>query len=429
MLAVSFAGDTPVGPVLLGLAVILLAAKLGGELFARLKQPAVLGELAVGILLGNLHHLGWSGLEFLGNEKTLRVLAEIGIVLLLFEVGLESTVRQMLRVGFSALLVAIIGVVAPAALGFGTAAWFFPGDSQYSHVFVGAILCATSVGITARVLQELRQTRSRESQIILGAAVIDDVLGLIVLATVSGMIVAADAGRVMSLGAVGWISGKALLFLVGSILVGQYLSPRIFRFSLRLRSHGLLLTFTLAFCFLLSWLAHLAGLAPIVGAFTAGLVLEEVHFTELATRERKSIHDLLHPLTSVLLPVFFVLMGLQVDLKPLLNPGILAFAGLLTAVAIVGKLACGIGVLGRGVDRLAVGFGMIPRGEVGLIFAGVGLTLTLGGKAVVSPAVYSGVVLMVMVTTIVTPPLLKLRLGKGPVELIDGTPLPPGKDP
>ncbi|MBI2932947.1 MAG: cation:proton antiporter, partial [Planctomycetes bacterium] len=312
--AVASGGGDGVAPVLLGLTVILFAAKLGGEIFERLRQPAVLGELLMGVLIGNLHLVGVTGLEFLRGQPVLNVLAEIGIILLLFEIGVESTVPQMLRVGGSALVVAVLGVVAPSVLGFFTARVFFPGESGYAHLFVGAILCATSVGITARVLQDMRKTQTPEAKVVLGAAVIDDVLGLIVLATVSGMIGAADKGTSMGMGAIAWIVGKAVLFLTVSLVVGQWLAPRVFKVATRLESRGLLLPLSLTFCFLLAYLSTLAGLAPIVGAFTAGLILEDVHFKELASREQRSLEDLLRPVSSLLLPVFFVLMGLKVEL-------------------------------------------------------------------------------------------------------------------
>src|SRR5688572_21615901 len=417
-----FSDASGVADVLLGLAIILIAAKAGGELFERLKQPAVLGELAVGVVIGNLHLAGLTGLDFLRGEHVLDILAEIGIILLLFEIGLESTVPQMLRVGGSALLVAVIGVVVPSILGYGAARLFFPSESGFAHLFVGAILCATSVGITARVLQDLRKTQTPEAKVILSAAIIDDVLGLIVLAIVSGMIAASNAGTTLGAGAIAWISAKAVLFLVASIVMGRWLAPRIFRLATHLKSRRLLLPLSLSFCFLFSYLSVLAGLAPIVGAFTAGLILENVHFQELATRERKQLEDLLHPISSLLLPVFFVLMGLKVDLRAFLDPGVLAFAGVLTVCAIIGKLACGAGVLSRGINRVAVGCGMIPRGEVGLIFAGIGLTLTLKGHPVVGPAIYSGVVIMVMITTLVTPVLLKWQLGSAEPEVENRAP-------
>jgi Kef-type K+ transport system membrane component KefB len=409
MFAVGSAGGPDVGPVLLGLTIVLVTAKLGGAAFEAFNQSAVLGELLAGVLIGTLSHLGLIEVNLLRNQPLLELLAEIGVILLLFEVGVEWTVPEMMRVGSSALGVALVGVVAPAMLGIGTAWLFFPAEPSYAHLFVGTILCATSVGITARVLQELGKTQTREAKVILGAAVIDDVLGLIVLATVSGLIEAAADGASISVAAIGGIIGKAAGFLVGAILIGRWIVPRLFRVAARLPGRGVLLPLALSFCFLLAYLSHIAGLAPIVGAFTAGLILEAVDFERLASREQRSLEDLLHPVTSIFLPVFFLLMGLKVDLRVLADVGALAFATILTVAAIVGKLACAGAVFGRQTDRFAVAFGMIPRGEVGLIFAGIGLTLSVGGRPVVSTAIYSGVVIMVMVTTFVTPPLLKWR--------------------
>lgn len=403
-------GHEVVPQILLGLAVVLLSAKLGGEVFERLGQPAVLGELVVGIAIGNLHLAGVTAFDFLREEATFAILAEIGVVLLLFEVGLESNVKEMLGVGVSAFLVAVVGVVVPSALGFGVATLFYPTASHYVHLFVGTILCATSVGITARVLKDLGALQRRESKIILGAAVIDDVLGLVVLATVTGMIGAAAAGTTLGVGAVAGIVGKASAFLVLSILVGLWLSPRMFGVATRLKSKGLLMTLSLAFCFLLSYAAQKVGLAPIVGAFTAGLILEEVHYKDLATKEHVELHHVLQPITALLVPIFFVLMGLRVDVRVFADTSVLGFAGALTAVAILGKQACSIATWEKGLDRALLGFGMIPRGEVGLIFAGIGATLVLDGRPVVSPPIFSACVIMVMATTLVTPPLLKWRL-------------------
>jgi Kef-type K+ transport system membrane component KefB len=413
MFAVGSAGPD-VGPVLLGLTIILVTAKLGGALFETFNQSAVLGELLAGVVIGTLNHLGLVEVNLLRNQPLLELLAELGVILLLFEVGVEWTVPEMMRVGSSAVGVALVGVVAPALLGVGTAWLFFPGESPYAHLFVGTILGATSVGITARVLQELGRTKTREARVILGAAVIDDVLGLIVLATVSGLIEAAAGGASVSPFAIAGTIGRAAGFLTGAILIGRWIVPRMFRVAARLPGRGVLLPLALSFCFLLAYLAHLAGLAPIVGAFTAGLILEAVDFEHLATREQRSLEDLLHPVTSIFLPVFFLLMGLKVDIRVLADVGALAFATVLTIAAIVGKLACAGAVLGRQTDRLAVAFGMIPRGEVGLIFAGIGLTLSVGGHPVVSTAIYSAVVIMVMVTTFVTPPLLKWRFAALP---------------
>jgi Kef-type K+ transport system membrane component KefB len=413
-------GD-PVAPVLAALAIILVIAKLGGDLAARLGQPAVLGELLAGVFLGNLPLPGLSGLGFFTSDPTLDMLARLGVLLLLFEVGLESTVGQMLRVGVSAFLVAILGVAAPFALGWLAGAWLLPAAGGYVHAFLGATLCATSVGITARVLQDLGQSQTPEARIILGAAVVDDVLGLVVLAVVSGLVVAADGGGSLSAGAIGMIMGKATVFLVGSLLLGVWLSPGLFRLASWLRVRGVLLAVGLSFCFLLAWLANLMGLAPIVGAFAAGLILEERHDSLFAKRGERRLAEEIHPITGFLAPVFFVLMGMRTDLRSFLQPGAPALILALTIAAIAGKQICGLGVVGRGVDRLSVGFGMVPRGEVGLIFASIGLTLHLGGRAIIDPVTYSAIVAMVILTTLVTPPALKWSLfrkgrtgGRGP---------------
>lgn len=403
---------TGIGPVLLGLGVILLCAKLGGALFERWKQPPVLGELLAGIVIGNLNHLGLGDLAFLREQPVLDVLAEIGILLLLFEVGLAWTTRDMLRVGRAAFFVAAVGIIVPSLLGIGTARLFFPSESFSQHLFVGTILCATSVGITARVLRDLRKTNTPEARLILGAAVMDDILGLIVLAVVSTMIHSAAGGLPINAGAVLAIVGRALVFLVGTILVGRWIVPQAIRLAARLPGRGVLLALSLSLCFLLAFLSQLAGLAPIVGAFAAGLILEKVELEELAVREERDLEDLLHPVTSLFLPVFFLLMGLKVDLR-VFEASVLLFAAALTAAAIIGKMACAIAAGQPGVDRWTVAIGMVPRGEVGLIFAGIGLTLSINGNPVVSPAAYSGVIIMVMVTTLVTPLLLTARLRKG----------------
>jgi Kef-type K+ transport system membrane component KefB len=403
-------GEDPVGPLLLTLAVILLAAKLGGELATRAGQPAVLGELVAGIVLGNVHLLGWSGLEPIRTDPVVGVLASLGVLLLLFEVGLESTVGEMLRVGPSALLVAAIGVAVPFALGWAGGALLLPDAGPYVHAFLGATLCATSVGITARVLQDLDRSRTAEARVILGAAVVDDVLGLVILAVVSGVIRARSAGGEVSLGAVAAIVGKAAAFLVGALAIGARASPVVFRLGARLRTRGVLLALGLAICFLLSWLAGAIGLAPIVGAFAAGLVAERVHYRGFVDRGEHGLDELVHPIAGFLVPIFFVVMGMRTDLRALADPRVLGLAAVLTLAAIAGKQACGAGVLGGGIDRLTVGIGMIPRGEVGLIFANIGLSLSLDGRPLLDAATYSAIVLVVVATTLVTPPALRWSL-------------------
>lgn len=402
----------PVTLLVLYLAVILIAAKIGGDLALRAGQPAVLGELLIGVTLGNLAALGYAGFEPMKADMNLEMLARLGVLVLLFEVGLESTVGQMLKVGFTSATVAVVGVITPFVLGWAVGAWLLPESSVYVHAFLGAALCATSVGITARVLKDIGKSQSPEARIILGAAVIDDVLGLVILAVVTGVIAAADAGAKVSYTAVVWILAKAALFLVGSLVVGVWLSPKLFSLASRLRARGVLLAAGLSFCFVLSWLAGKLGLAPIVGAFAAGLILEDLHYRKFADRGEGTLDNLVHPISSFLVPIFFVLMGMRTDLRSFMNLSILGTAGALTLAAILGKQACSLGVFTKGVNRIAVGIGMIPRGEVGLIFANIGLGLSVMGAPVVDKSTFSTVVVMVIVTTLITPPALKWSLDR-----------------
>jgi Kef-type K+ transport system membrane component KefB len=402
----------PVAFIALALAIILAGAKLGGDLAERIGQPAVLGELLVGIALGNLHLLGLGGLEPIKANATIDVLARLGVIILLFEVGLESTVGDMLQVGLRALVVAVLGVVAPWILGWGVGALLLPERSFYAHVFLGATLTATSVGITARVLRDLGRAQTAEARIILGAAVIDDVLGLVILAVVGSTIAAANAGTALSLGDVAMVVAKAVAFLFGALWLGLRLSPRVFRVTARLRGEGVLLATALVFCFLTAWLASAIGLAPIVGAYAAGLILERVHYRDFTDKGEHSLEDLIRPIGAFLVPVFFVLIGMRVDLSAFGRGDVLGLAALLTLAAIIGKQLCALGGLGTRLDRLSIGIGMIPRGEVGLIFASIGLGLSVQGEPVIDRAIYSAVVIMVMFTTLVTPPLLKWSLGR-----------------
>lgn len=449
----------PVAPVLVGIVIILLVAKVGGDLFERLGMPAVLGELTVGILLGNMAFLtGWHGLDFLHPPATidvrqklaeveriaadpdldqaerdariatiknelaeyqpyntgavLKMLAGIGVIILLFEVGLESTVRDMLAVGASSFIVATLGVVAPMILGYGVG-WLLVREENWQvHLFLGATLCATSVGITARVLKDLGRSQEPEARIVLGAAVIDDVLGLIVLAVVQGIILNGSfEARELFL-----IVAKSLGFLGGAILLGTTLFARpLFRGAMQLRGKGMLVASALVICFVFSWLANLIGLAPIVGAFAAGLILERAHYHDLGQKEKVELEEALAPIATLLVPIFFVQMGIMVDLKSFLDPSVWALAGAITLMAVIGKQVCSFGVLEKGLNRLAVGVGMIPRGEVGLIFAAQGAALRNSeGHAVVSSGTYSAIVVMVILTTMITPPVLKVVMGRRP---------------
>jgi Kef-type K+ transport system membrane component KefB len=398
----------PIVPVLFTIVLVLVAGRLGSEIAARLRQPEVLGELVAGVALGNLGLLGFHRLEYLKTDSALELLAGLGVVLLLFEVGLESTVADMLKVGGSSLAVAALGVVAPMLLGWGVGAWLLPGRATEVHLFLGATLCATSVGITARVLQEIGRSRDKEARIILGAAVIDDVMGLVILAVVAGLVAAAAAGTALSLGSIATTTGIAAGFLFGAIAIGSLVTPRLVRLASYLRARGVLQATALGFCFLLAGLSGIIGLAPIVGAFAAGLLLEKVHFRHFAGgRGEEELEPAVHPLISWLAPFFFVQMGARVDLATFGRLEVQGLALALTIAAVIGKQVCGLGVLEPGLNRLAIGLGMIPRGEVGLIFAKIGHELTMGGERVIDDATFSAVVIMVVVTTMVTPGLLK----------------------
>ncbi|HEX2250998.1 MAG TPA: cation:proton antiporter [Gemmatimonadales bacterium] len=386
--------------LLLTLAAVLIAAKLLGELAERIDQPAVLGELVAGVLLGG------SVLGIVPTEgpaaEVVHVFAELGVVLLLFEIGLETDLRELFRVGAASLSVATVGVVLPFALGFGYWAYFphagaaANADLTMTAIFVGATLTATSVGITARVLSDLHRMNSPEARIIIGAAVIDDVLGLVILTVVSGLAAGSELAPlgVMRIFAVG------VGFLVVAVLVGRYVAPRLFDLVVRMRVRYVLLVFAIAFMLALSAAAALAGSAMIIGAFAAGLILSGTNQFDTIERE-------VRPVASIFAPVFFVSVGASVNLR-LLDPsqegaaGVLGMAAVLTILAIVGKLAAGWAAPWIRFRRLVVGVGMVPRGEVGLIFADIGRR-----AGILSEAVFGAILLMVMATTFVAPPGLK----------------------
>lgn len=402
-----------IAEVLIALVIVLIAAKLGGDLFVRVGQPAVLGELVFGILVGNVDILGFRAFDFIKTDPSVAILSQIGVTLLLFQVGLESDLDKMMKVGASSLAVATIGVICPFLLGWGVSSLFLPHETVYVHAFVGATLCATSVGITARVMMDLGWLQTTEARIILGAAVIDDVQGLIVLAVVTGIIsAAAHGGGTVPASLVILIVAKATVFLVGALIIGRWIAPRVFDFASRLKASDLLLTTALAICFSLAYAAARIGLAPIVGAFAAGIILDEVHWRSFRDRGEHSMDELVRPLTAFLVPVFFVVMGARVDLRTFTHLEVLGMAAALTAAAILGKQACGLGVLQKGLDRLSVGIGMVPRGEVGLIFASIGSHLRLNGHPVIAPSTFSVIVIMVMITTLITPPALKWSVGR-----------------
>ncbi|MEM1414530.1 MAG: cation:proton antiporter [Myxococcota bacterium] len=397
-------GHGPGADVWLTLAAILLAAKLGGEIAVRLRQPAVLGELGMGILLGNLVHLGFDAFEGAAQMPAVELLANLGVALLLFEVGLESTLTEMRKVAPQSGLVAILGVLAPMGLGYGVSKLLMPDAVESLHLFVGATLCATSVGITASVLQDLRVMDRPETRVILGAAVIDDVLGLIVLAVVAGL---AQTGAVSGF-ELARISGLAAGFLIGALILGAYVMPGVFKAASKLRTSGVLAAVAIGLALLMAGLSAAAGLAPIVGAFAAGLILDEVHVRPFGKHDKHDLVPFVAPIVGFMTPIFFVRTGMMVDLSGVsAEPLVLAAA--LSVVAVIGKLVAGLGVRGA-IDRWTVGIGMVPRGEVGLIFADVGAGIMVAGHPLIEADVYMAIVLMVMVSTVVAPPWLSSRL-------------------
>ncbi len=388
---------------------MLVGAKLLGELAERIGQPAVLGELLAGVLLG-ASALGVVPTEGTSGE-VVHVLAELGVLLLLFEIGLETDLREMFRVGPASLAVATVGVVVPFALGYvywaylPHAAALASADRVTQAIFIGATLTATSVGITARVLSDLGRMSTLEARIIIGAAVIDDVLGLVILSVVSGV----ASGAAVSFFGIARTLAVAAGFLVVAVIAGRFLLPRLFDFIVRMKVRYVLLVFAFAFALGLSATAAVAGSALIIGAFAAGLILSGTNQFDTIEREVK-------PVASIFTPIFFVSIGASVDLR-LLDPtnpdarSTLAIAAVLTALAIGGKIAAGWAAPWTPYRRIVVGVGMVPRGEVGLIFADIGRR-----SGVLAEEVFGAVLLMVMVTTFVAPPALKALFGARPPE-------------
>ncbi|MBI1422969.1 MAG: cation:proton antiporter [Gammaproteobacteria bacterium] len=439
-----------IAPVILGTTSILFFALLGRFIARRLGQPSVLGELIIGIVIGMLgyafsidfieilregtaifdivgevmsghsmneaadsiipHHgahllqilSGPHGQDYLKVAQTVDIFSRYGIIFMLFLVGLETSVSELRSVGRESALVAIIGVVTPFILGFAVTALFMPGLSLKTDLFLAATLVATSVGITARVLQDLDRQQTLTARVILGAAVIDDILGLIMLAVVSGLIVSGE----FDLLHVASIIGLSALFFAASFVLG----PRFLNFAIWTVRHldisEAKMFISFLFVMILAWFANLIGLATIIGAFTAGVILHDGYFRHWgdASQHRLSIKDLIAPLETILVPIFFVLMGIQVKLETLMDTKVVLVALLLIIIAMIGKLAAGLGAR-YGCNSLAIGIGMMPRGEVGLIFASLGKSL-----GVLNDSLFSSIVIMVVVTTLLTPPLLKYTI-------------------
>ncbi len=376
-----------VNRILLDILVVLLAAKVAAELADRVQVPAVVGEIFAGVIVGP-SVLGW-----VHNSQALETLAQLGVILLLLEVGLEMDLAELGGVGRAAVLVAFTGVLVPMVTGAG--AGLALGMTGKEALFVGAALTATSVGITARVFGDLRALATVEAKTVLGAAVADDILGLVILTVVTRIV---SQGSVSILG-VAWVVLVAVGFVVVTTLVGVRVVPQAFAWVRRYsRSPGTLIAIALAFTLAVSELAHAAKLAPIVGAFVAGIALAR---SPAAGRVRSE----LAPVTHLLVPVFFLQIGIEADVKQFARPAVLGTAAILLVIAVLGKLCSVAGLFGSPGDRLLIGIGMIPRGEVGLIFATLGLTEHVFGQDV-----YASLLLVVLATTVGTPPLLRWRL-------------------
>jgi len=410
--------------VLLSLVIVYFASKLGSEICARINLPPVLGELVGGVLVGiSAFHLlvfpessfaddsliisllqNTAGLSseaapsvFAAQSEVISLLSELGVIILLFEIGLESDLKELIRVGPIAAVVAVVGVVVPFAAGTAGLVYIF-NTPVVPAIFAGAALTATSIGITAKVLAELGQLSSEEGQIIIGAAVLDDILGIVVLAVVASLVKTGE----IQVGNIIYLVISAAVFLIGSILLGRLLSPLLVGLVNQMKTRGQVLLTGLVFAFSLSYIATAIHLEGILGAFAAGLILAE-------TDKRKELEEQVIPLADFFVPIFFVCVGAKTDLS-VLNPTVpsnregLIIATFLILVAILGKVITGFTVFGNpDLNKLAIGVGMIPRGEVGLVFAGVG-----SASGALSEATEAAIIVMVIATTFVAPPLLRL---------------------
>ena len=375
---------------LLALIAIFAAAKLFGEIAERLGQPAVLGEMIGGIAIGG------SGLQLVdAHAPIVQVMAQLGVVLLLFLIGLETDVRRLFAVGGASMAVATTGVVLPFVAGFAVAHAL--GYPFLVALLLGAALTATSVGITARVLSDLGQLKTTEAQIILGAAVLDDILGLICLAVVGGI----AEGQPVTAWSLAKIVISAFGFIALALVIGSFLAPQLIALVTRLRVHKALLFAALMFAFALAWIAGAIGSGMIIGAFAAGLVLAR-------TEKGREIEHEVHQVAQFFIPIFFVVVGAAVDLRSLSSRPYLVLGLLLTLAGVAGKVIAGFAAFGPSVRRIVIGVGMVPRGEVGLIFAQLGLSTGL-----LTAGLYSSLTFMVIATTLITPPALRILLRPG----------------
>ncbi|WP_415582913.1 cation:proton antiporter [Legionella worsleiensis] len=449
----------PVASVLLGVTCILLFAIIGRYTARRFNQPGVLGELLMGVFVGNVSYFfgnqlivilregssiftvmkevlegvsvsqavnsvipnpfyaqqitqalsGPEGTEYLKIAYIVDIFSRLGVIFLLFMVGLESSLEELKHTGRESILVALIGILAPMILGFFAAYFLLPEAHVQADLFIAATLSATSIGITARVLKEMNKLRTREARTILGAAMLDDILGLILLAVVSSVV----TSNSVDLGVVLRIIISSILFFMGALVLGPIFLRKSVQFLRPLEPWESTLFITFIFVMALSWFASFVHLAAIIGAFAAGVIIHDDYFKAKGgpPKESRSIHHLISPLESILAPMFFMVIGLQVKLETFYSWNVIVLSSGLICAAIIGKLLSGLGA-NRKDDRLLIGIGMLPRGEVGLVFASIGRTL-----GVISDELFSSIVLMVLVTTFIAPPLLKVRYANKKKEL------------
>ncbi|OQW72284.1 MAG: sodium:proton antiporter [Proteobacteria bacterium ST_bin11] len=400
--------DQAVHQLFFQLMVILLTARLFGELFARLKSPPVVGELLAGVILGP-SLLGW-----MEPSQVIKLLAEIGIILLLFEVGLDTDIRQLAKSGWQALFVAVSGFFWPFVFGFGLSHWLF-NRSLLESLFIGGTLTATSIGITVRVLTDLKRQHSREAQVVLGAAVIDDILGVVLLAVLYDFSRVGQINTANAMQVIGFIA----MFFVLAPLFAKAISLMIRQFAKISQTEGLIPTLIVSLVLFFAWLAHEMGAPELLGGFAAGLALSRRFFLPfgMALHEDAGftghIEAQMLPIVQLFVPIFFVMVGLSLNLREIdwTSPFIWWFSASLFAVAIIGKLLGALLLRGPWTERLAIGIAMIPRGEVGLIFAELGRT-----SGILNNDIYAALIIVIAMTTLLAPMLLKgyyryLRLG------------------
>jgi Kef-type K+ transport system membrane component KefB len=390
------------GKLLIELFLMFAGGKALAEIFERLRQPPVVGELLAGVLLGP------SLLSLIHPNELTEGLAEMGAIFLLFTVGLETRPRDLLQVGGIATLVATLGVVIPFVMGF--AYMRVIDHSMVESIFVGAAMVATSVGITARVLADAGVLSTRVARVILGAAVLDDILGMIVLAVVSSL----SEGGINYL-SLAIVTGEAVGFSLLVIFFGSHVVGRFRPAVAKLRARNSAFALAVILCLGLSLASEYIGMAAIIGAFLAGLAMADYS-------EQYSLQQNAHPIMEFLAPFFFVLLGAQVNVRTVYKPGLLGIIGIICLLAVISKLiGCGLGALSMGYkDAARIGVGMVPRGEVGLIVAGVGLRLHT-----ISEAIYAVVLSMSIVTTIFAPPILRILM-PGLRNKVGGGPAPAG---